>query len=98
MAIIRKEQKEKDRNVLLRVSIPAPLMTEIKKVKRLCKDSGFYFDIKPDVIVAVEKAVEEAKALVDSDKRNMVDNLAESEARTPAQSSDCFLAAAPPEG
>jgi hypothetical protein len=69
MAIIRKEQKEKDRNVLLRVSIPAPLMTEIKKVKRLCKDSGFYFDIKPDVISAVEKAVEEANTLLQKEKK-----------------------------
>lgn len=68
MAIIRKEQKEKSRNVLLRVSIPAPLMTEIKKIKKVCKDTGFYFDIKPDIISAVEKAVEEAKAMVQKEK------------------------------
>ena len=52
MAIIRKELKEKSKNVLLRVSIPAPLMAEIKKIKKLCKDTGFYFDIKPDVTSA----------------------------------------------
>jgi S-adenosylmethionine:tRNA-ribosyltransferase-isomerase (queuine synthetase) len=98
MAILKKEQKQEIRNVLLRVSIPASLMAEMRKTKKICTNNGFYFDIKPDVIVAVEKAVEEAKALVDSDKKNMVDNLAESEARTPAQSSDCFLAAAPLEG
>jgi hypothetical protein len=69
MAIIRKEQKEKSKNVLLRVSVPAPLMAEIKKIKRLCKDSGFYFDIKPDVISAVEKAVEEAKTLMQKEKK-----------------------------
>jgi hypothetical protein len=69
MAVIRKEQKEKSRNVLLRVSVPAPLMTEIKKVKKLCKDNGFYFDIKPDVINAVEKALEEAKTMVQREKK-----------------------------
>ena len=68
MAIIRKEQKEKSRNVLLRVSIPAPLMAEIKKIKKVCKDTGFYFDIKPDIISAVAKAVEEAKAMVQKEK------------------------------
>ena len=69
MAVIRKEQKEKSRNVLLRVSVPVLLMTEIKKVKRLCKDNGFYFDIKPDVINAVEKALEEAKTMVQREKK-----------------------------
>lgn len=69
MAVIRKEQKEKSRNVLLRVSVPAPLMTEIKKVKKLCKDNGFYFDIKPDVINAVGKALEEAKIMVQREKK-----------------------------
>jgi uncharacterized protein YcgL (UPF0745 family) len=44
-------------------------MAEIKKVKKLCQESGFYFDIKPDVISAVEKAVEEAKALVQKEKK-----------------------------
>jgi hypothetical protein len=68
MAIIRKEQKEKSKNVLLRVSIPAPLMAEIKKIKKICKDTGFYFDVKPDIISAVQKAVEEAKALVQKEK------------------------------
>jgi len=69
MAIIRKEQKEKSRNVLLRVSVPAPLMAEVKKVKKLCKDNGFLFDVKPDVISAVEKAVEEAKAQVEKERK-----------------------------
>lgn len=69
MAVIRKEQKEKSRNVLLRVSVPAPLMADVRKVKKLCQESGFYFDIKPDVISAVEKAVEEAKTLVQKEKK-----------------------------
>jgi hypothetical protein len=69
MAIIRKEQKEKSRNVLLRVSVPAPLMAEVKKVKKLCKENGFFFDIKPDVISAVEKAIEEAKTQIQKDKK-----------------------------
>ena len=70
MAVIRKEQKDVSRNVLLRVSIPASLMDEIKKTKKLCKDNGFYFDIKPDVSSAVEKAVEEAKAMVEKEKKD----------------------------
>jgi hypothetical protein len=70
MAVIRKDQKEQIKNVLLRVSIPAPLMAEIKKTKKLCKDNGLYFDIKPDVIEAVVKAVEEAKELVSSEKKH----------------------------
>ena len=69
MAVIRKEQKDKSRNTLLRVSIPAALMAEINKVKKLCKDNGFYFDLKPDVISAVEKAVEEAKTMVQNETR-----------------------------
>lgn len=68
MAIIRREQKEKSRNVLLRVSIPAPLMAEVKKIKKLCKDKDFFFDVKPDVISAVEKAVEEAKTMLQKEK------------------------------
>jgi hypothetical protein len=70
MAIIRQEQKEKSKNVLLRVSIPAPLMAEIKKIKKLCRDTGFYFDIKPDIIAALEKAVDEAKDLLNSENKN----------------------------
>jgi hypothetical protein len=98
MAILKKDQKQEIRNVLLRVSIPAPLRAEIKKTKKICTNNGFCFDIKPDVISAVEKAVKEAKELVDSEKKNRADNSAESEVQTPAQSDDCFRAAAPPEG
>ena len=68
MAILKKDQKQRFRNVLLRVSIPVTLKSEMKKTKKLCDDNGFYFDIKPDVIGAVEKAIEEAKELVNSEK------------------------------
>jgi len=70
MAVFKKEQKQEFRNVLLRVSIPAPLMSEMKKIKKICNDNGFFFDIKPDVISAVEKAVEEAKELVNAEMKN----------------------------
>lgn len=70
MAIIRKEQKEKSKNVLLRVSVPSSLMAEIKKIKKLCRDNGFYFDIKPDVVRAVEKALEEAKTMVQKETKS----------------------------
>lgn len=68
MAVLKKEQKQQFKNVLLRVSIPANLMADMKKTKKLCNDNGFYFDVKPDIIAAVEKAVEEANELVSSEK------------------------------
>jgi len=98
MTILKKEQKKQIGNVMLRVSIPAPLRAEIRKTKKICANNGFYFDIKPDVIGAVEKAVAEAKERVADEKKNRADNPAESEAQIPAQSGDCLVAAAPPEG
>lgn len=68
MAVLKKEQKEEFKNVLLRVSIPAPLMNELKKTKKLCRDNGFVFEIKPDIIEAITKAVAEAKELVINEK------------------------------
>lgn len=72
MAVLKKEQKQQISNVLLRASIPSTLMAEMKKTKKLCSDNGFYFDVKPDVIAAVEKALEEAKELVSREKRKKV--------------------------
>ena len=69
MAVVRKDQKEEIKNVLLRVSIPAPRMAEIKKTKKLCKDNDLLFDIKPDVIDALTKAVKEARELAESEKK-----------------------------
>ena len=69
MAVIRKEQKERLKNVLLRVSIPAQLMSEFKKTQKLCKENKLYFDIKPDVIVAVEKAIQEALVMIGEEKK-----------------------------
>ncbi|MFA5323783.1 MAG: hypothetical protein WC373_14020, partial [Smithella sp.] len=86
MAILKKDQKQQIGNVMLRVSIPAPLRAEIKKTKKICANNGFYFDIKPDVIGAIEKAVAEAKERVDSEKKNRTDNSTEQVAQTPAQS------------
>jgi hypothetical protein len=70
MAVIRKEQKEQMKNVLLRVSIPASLMSELKKMKKLCKENKLFFDIKPDVIAAIEKAIEEALDIVNAEKKS----------------------------
>ncbi len=69
MAVIRKEQKEQLKNVLLRVSIPAPLMNELKKTTKLCRDNKLYFDVKPDIIAALEKAIEEAQEIVNAEKK-----------------------------
>ncbi|OHD65235.1 MAG: hypothetical protein A2176_06480 [Spirochaetes bacterium RBG_13_51_14] len=70
MAVIRKEQKEQMKNVLLRVSIPASLMSELKRTQKLCKENKLYFDIKPDVIAAIEKAIEEALEIVIAEKKS----------------------------
>ena len=69
MAVIRKEQKEQMKKVLLRVSIPASLMSELKRTQKLCKENKLYFDIKPDVIAAIEKAIEEALEIVNAEKK-----------------------------
>lgn len=68
MAVVRNAQREQAKNVLLRVSIPMSLMAEIKKTSKLCREKGLYFNIKPDVIEAVTKAVEEARDLIDGGK------------------------------
>lgn len=70
MAVIRKDQKEQMKNVLLRVSIPASLMAELKRTQKLCKENKLYFDIKPDVIAALEKAITEALEVVNSEKKS----------------------------
>ncbi|HOC59220.1 MAG: hypothetical protein KBA28_14035 [Syntrophaceae bacterium] len=69
MTVIRKEQKERLKNVLLRVSIPAQLMSELKKTQKLCRENKLYFDVKPDIIAAVEKAIEEALVIVSEEKK-----------------------------
>jgi len=67
MAVIRREQKIKVKNEMLRVSIPSTLMDEIEKIKKLCRENGFEFNIKPDVISAVEKAIAEAREVVENE-------------------------------
>jgi hypothetical protein len=69
MAILKREQKQEFKNVLLRVSVPAAVKAELKKTKKLCDESGYYFDIKPDVIYAIENAVAEARQRLDSEKK-----------------------------
>ena len=69
MAVIRRDEKERMKNVLLRVSIPASLMSELKRTQKLCKENKLYFDIKPDVIAALEKAIEEALEIVGAEKK-----------------------------
>jgi hypothetical protein len=70
MAVIRKDQKEQMKNVLLRVSIPSSLMAELKKTQKLCKENKLYFDIKPDIIDAMEKAIAEALEIVNTEKKS----------------------------
>lgn len=64
MAIKRIDDKDAGKTTLLRVTIPKSLMTDIRETKKLCKEHGFAFDIKPDVQAAIEKAIAEAKKTV----------------------------------
>ncbi len=61
MAIRRIDEIQDDKTTILRVTIPKGLLEEIRETKKLCKQKGFVFDIKPDVKMAIERAIEEAK-------------------------------------
>ena len=61
MAIRRIDEIQDDKTTILRVTIPKSLLEEIRETKKLCKQNGFIFDIKPDVKMAIEKAIKEAK-------------------------------------
>ncbi len=64
MAIKRMDDKDASKTTILRVTVPKWLMVEIRETKKLCKDQGFAFDIKPDVAQAIEKAIAEAKKVL----------------------------------
>lgn len=64
MAVRRMDERRDDKTTILRVTISKTLLTEIRETKRLCKENGLIFDIKPDVTKAIEKAIEEAKKAV----------------------------------
>ena len=49
---------------IFRVTIPKRLLHDIREAKKLCKENGLVFDIKPDIRLAIEKAVEEARRAV----------------------------------
>ncbi len=64
MAVKRLDDKDATKTTILRVTIPKKLMSEIRETKKLCKEQGFAFDIKPDVQAAIEAAIAEAKKTV----------------------------------
>ena len=66
MAIRKLDEIPDDKTTLLRVTIPKRLLEEIRQTKKLCKERGFAFDIKPDVTRAIEKAIQEARQVVQS--------------------------------
>ncbi|MBF0120148.1 MAG: hypothetical protein HQK79_15040 [Desulfobacterales bacterium] len=65
MAVRKIDEKEEEKTTILRVTIPKNLLEDIRKTKKLCKEKGLYFDIKPDVKYAIEKAIEEAKKAIE---------------------------------
>ncbi len=67
MAVRRLDDRRDDKTTILRVTIPKVLLTEIRETKRLCKENGLIFDIKPDVTKAIEKAIDEAKKAVSAE-------------------------------
>jgi hypothetical protein len=64
MVVRRMDETEDERTTLLRVTIPKRLLEEIRETKRLCREHGFVFDIRPDVKTSIEKAIEEARRAV----------------------------------
>jgi len=64
MAVRKMDEIQDEKTTLLRVTIPKRLLDEIRQTKKLCRESGFAFDIKPDVTRAIEKAIEEARRVV----------------------------------
>ncbi len=69
MAIRRIDESLDDKTTILRVTIPKSLLEEIRETKKLCKQNGFVFDIKPDVRMAIEKAIAEAKKAIEENQR-----------------------------
>ena len=64
MSVRRMDEKQEEKTTLLRVTIPKRLLDQIRETKRICKENGFFFDIKPDVRTALEKAIDEARRVV----------------------------------
>jgi len=64
MAVRKMDEVEDEKTTLLRVTIPRRLLDQIRQTKKLCREKGFVFDIKPDVRMAIEKAIEEAGRVI----------------------------------
>lgn len=64
MVIRKMDEVEDEKTTLLRVTIPKKLLEEIRQTKKLCREKGFAFDIKPDVRRAIEKAIQEARQVL----------------------------------
>ncbi|MEW5734669.1 MAG: hypothetical protein AB1921_07425 [Thermodesulfobacteriota bacterium] len=64
MAVRKVGQDADDGIAILRVSIPKTLLDDIRETKRICRDFGLVFDIRPDVTDALEKAVSEARQAI----------------------------------
>ncbi len=58
MAIHKPEEKAKKK--AFKIVIPDDLVEDYMKAKKLAKKKGMIFDIKPEVIKAIKKAVDEA--------------------------------------
>lgn len=52
--------EEKSKKKALKIIIPDELVEDYLKAKKLAKKKGMAFDIKPDVIKAIKKSVDEA--------------------------------------
>lgn len=58
MVIHKPEEKAKKK--ALKIVIPDELVEDYMKAKKLAKEKGMVFDIKPEVIKAIKKAVQDA--------------------------------------
>lgn len=68
MVVRKMDEAEDEKTTLLRVTIPKVLLEQIRETKKLCRENGFVFDIKPDVKKAIEAAIEEARRAVAREK------------------------------
>ncbi|MFP4477645.1 MAG: hypothetical protein ACLFOY_18950 [Desulfatibacillaceae bacterium] len=65
MAVKKIGEKQKEKTAILRITVPKRLLEEIRETKKVCKENGYSFDIKPDVQAAIEKAIAEARRVIE---------------------------------
>lgn len=58
--MVIQKAEEKSKKKALKIVMPEELVDSYMKAKALAKKKGMVFDVRPDVIKAIQKAVDEA--------------------------------------